>query len=112
MADEANTSQPGLDRSVGVAGAVMLGLGSILGTGVFVSLGMATTLAGPWILIAIGVALVIALCNGLSSAQLAATHPVSGGTYEYASRLISPGLGWRFGIRFLERRANVSRDEQ
>lgn len=101
MADEANTSQSSLDRSVGVPGAVMLGLGSILGTGVFVSLGMATSLAGPWVLIAIGVALVIALCNGLSSAQLAAAHPVSGGTYEYASRLISPGLGFTAGWLFL-----------
>ncbi len=101
MMDEANRSHPGLDRSIGVPGAVMLGLGSILGTGVFVSLGMATALAGPWVLVAVGAALMIAMFNGLSSAQLAAAHPVSGGTYEYASRLITPGVGFTAGWLFL-----------
>ena len=42
-----------LRRQIGLFGAVMLGLGSIVGTGVFVGLAQATALAGPWVLVAI-----------------------------------------------------------
>ena len=48
-------------------------------TGVFVSIGIATGVAGPAVLPAIGLAAMVATCNGLSSAQLAENHPVSGG---------------------------------
>ena len=86
---------------MGIPGAVTLGLGSILGTGVFISLGMATELSGGWVLLAIGIALLLAMFNGLSSAQLAAAHPVSGGTYEYGTRLLSPLTGFSAGWLFL-----------
>jgi len=99
--DESSTPSGMLHRTVGIPGAVLLGLGSILGTGVFVSLGLATELAGPWVLAAIAVALLLALFNGLSSAQLAAACPVSGGTYEYGTRLVSPGVGFTAGWLFL-----------
>lgn len=79
-----------LKRELGLWGATLTGLGSMIGTGLFVSLGIATDLAGPWVLIALILAAAIALCNGLSSAQLAASHPVSGGTYEYGYRYLSP----------------------
>ena len=79
----------------------MLGLGSIIGTGVFVSLGIGASIAGPMILPAIGLAGLVALCNGLSSAQLAANHPVSGGTYEYGHRWLNPSLGFVAGWMFL-----------
>ena len=79
----------------------MLGLGSIIGTGVFISLGIGASIAGPMILPAIGLAGLVALCNGLSSAQLAANHPVSGGTYEYGHRWLSPSLGFVAGWMFL-----------
>lgn len=74
-----------LARVVGVPGAILLGLGSILGTGIFVSIGIAAGVAGPSVLLAVVLAAVVASFNGLSSAQLAAAHPVSGGTYEYLS---------------------------
>ena len=79
----------------------MLGLGSIVGTGVFISLGIGASIAGPMILPAIGLAGLVALCNGLSSAQLAANHPVSGGTYEYGHRWLNPSLGFVAGWMFL-----------
>ena len=79
----------------------MLGLGSIIGTGVFISLGIGASIAGPIILPAIGLAGLVALCNGLSSAQLAANHPVSGGTYEYGHRWLNPSLGFVAGWMFL-----------
>lgn len=79
-----------LARTVGVPGAVFLGLGSIVGTGIFVSLGTAAGVAGPSVVAAVALAAGVATLNGLSSAQLAASHPVSGGTYEYAYRYVSP----------------------
>jgi len=90
-----------LDRAVGVSGAVLMGLGSILGTGIFVSVGIATGIAGPAVLIAIAIAAAVAICNGLSSAQLAASHPVSGGTYEYGYRYLSRPFGLVAGWTFL-----------
>ena len=90
-----------LRRQIGGVGAVMLGLGSILGTGVFVSIGIGTGVAGSNIIWAIVIAAAVAICNGLSSAQLAAVHPVSGGTYEYGYRWLSPRMGFVAGWLFL-----------
>jgi len=90
-----------LKRQIGPVGATLLGLGSILGTGVFVSLGLATEVAGPSVLITIGVAALVALCNALSSAQLAASFPRSGGTYEYGYRYLTPPMGFTAGWMFL-----------
>src|SRR5690348_8520868 len=90
-----------LPRVLGVPGAVLMGLGSILGTGVFVSIGVAAGIAGPLVLVAIVLAAVVAIFNGLSSAQLAASHPVSGGTYEYGYRYLSPSLGFCAGWMFV-----------
>lgn len=90
-----------LQRELGVFGAVMMGLGSIVGTGIFVSVGLGADIAGPAVLIAIAVAAFVATCNGLNSAQLAANHPVSGGTYEYGYRYLNPRLGFTAGWMFL-----------
>lgn len=90
-----------LKRVVGLPGAVLLGLGSILGTGVFVSIGLAAGITGSSVVIATLIAGGLATFNGLSSAQLAAAHPVSGGTYEYGYRFLSPALGFSAGWLFL-----------
>ncbi|XAM00666.1 amino acid permease [Phycisphaeraceae bacterium D3-23] len=90
-----------LKRELGLFHAVLLGLGSILGTGVFVSIGIAAGVAGPAVLVAIVLAAVLALCNGLSSAQLAAAHPVAGGTYEYGYKYLNDKLGFTAGWMFL-----------
>ena len=90
-----------LPRTVGVPGAVLLGLGSMLGTGAFVGVALAADVAGPWVVPATLLAAAVALCNALSSAQLAAAHPVSGGTYEYGRRLLGPRAGFAAGWLFL-----------
>ena len=95
------SQQPQLKRVIGLSGAMMMGLGSIIGTGVFVSLGIGVGIAGPSVLLAIVLAAGVAMCNGLSSAQLAANHPVSGGTYEYGHRWLNPSLGFTAGWMFL-----------
>jgi APA family basic amino acid/polyamine antiporter len=96
-----DSEQPKLKRVIGLPGAIMMGLGSIIGTGVFVSLGIGAGIAGPMVLLAIVLAGCVAICNGLSSAQLAANHPVSGGTYEYGHRWLNPALGFTAGWMFL-----------
>lgn len=88
-------------RELGLGGAVVTGLGSILGTGVFVSIAVAAGFAGRGILIAVPAAALVAIWNGLSSAQLASAHPVSGGTYEYGYRFLSPWFGYSAGWLFL-----------
>ena len=96
------TTQPTtLKRQLGLWGAVMMGLGSMVGTGVFVSIGIAAGIAGPAVIVATAIGALVAACNGLSSAQLAANHPVSGGTYEYGYRYLRPWLGFTAGWMFL-----------
>jgi basic amino acid/polyamine antiporter, APA family len=90
-----------LKRELGVLGAVALGLGSIVGAGVFVSTGIAAGVAGPAVIISVAIAAGVAVCNGLNSAQLAASHPVSGGAYEYGYKYLNPWLGFTAGWMFL-----------
>lgn len=90
-----------LRRELGVFGATMMGLGSIIGTGIFVSIGIAVGVAGPAVVLAIAIAAALAVCNALSSAQLAANHPTSGGTYEYGYAYLKPWLGFSAGWMFL-----------
>ena len=59
-----------LKRQLGVFGATTMGMGSIVGTGVFVSIGIAAGITGPAVVLAIVIAAGLALCNALSSAQL------------------------------------------
>jgi len=90
-----------LVRSASLGGAILLGLGSIIGTGAFVSIGFGVELAGSWIIWALLIAAAVATFNGLSSAQLAAIHPVSGGTYEYGYQFLNRQLGFTAGRLFV-----------
>jgi APA family basic amino acid/polyamine antiporter len=92
---------PQLQRELGVFGAIMMGLGSIIGTGVFVSIGIAAGIAGPAVILAVAIGAIVAICNGLNSAQLAANHAVSGGTYEYGYKYLNSWLGFTAGWMFL-----------
>ena len=91
----------GLRRSLGLTDAVVIGLGSMLGAGIFVALAPAARAAGSGLLLGLAVAAVVAYCNATSSARLAALYPASGGTYVYgrsAARGLL-GLHRRVGIR-------------
>jgi basic amino acid/polyamine antiporter, APA family len=101
LAPPVSSLPPRLQRSTGLAGALVIGLGSILGTGVFVSLALAAAPAGDALPLAILLAALLAGANGLSAAQLAAAMPVSGGSYEYGHRLLSPLAGFAAGWLFL-----------
>jgi len=90
-----------LVRRLGVGDAVVIGAGSMVGAGVFSVWGAATDAAGTGLLVALALAGVVALCNALASAQLAAIHPESGGTYVYARRQLGPAWGHLAGWGFV-----------
>lgn len=81
--------------------AVGVGLGAIIGAGIFVVTGVAAGVSGPSFIIGLIAAGFIASFNGLSSAQLASIYPHSGGTYEYGYRLLKPAFGFSAGWMFL-----------
>jgi basic amino acid/polyamine antiporter, APA family len=70
-----------LARRLGVGDAVVLGLGAMIGTGVFVVFAPAAAATGAGLLLGLAVAAVVAYANATSSARLAALYPASGGTY-------------------------------
>ncbi len=75
-----------LDRRLGTFDAAVVGLGSMIGAGVFAAIGPAAAAAGGGMLIGLAIAAIVAYCNATSSAQLAAVYPASGGTYVYGRR--------------------------
>ncbi|MFD9212469.1 APC family permease [Streptomyces sp. NPDC059544] len=92
-----------LRRSLGVSDAVVIGLGSMVGAGVFVALAPAAAAAGTGLLLllALGLAAVVAYCNATASARLAARHPASGGTYVYGREQLGPFWGYLAGWGFV-----------
>jgi basic amino acid/polyamine antiporter, APA family len=90
-----------LRRDLGLLDAVGVGFGAIIGAGIFVVTGVAAGIAGPALLAGLVLAGIAATCNALSSAQLAAEFPQSGGTYEYGYRVLTPWAGYIAGWMFL-----------
>lgn len=90
-----------LNRHLGLKDAVGIGLGAIIGAGIFVVTGVAAGISGPAFLVSLILAGTVATFNALSSAQLAAVYPQSGGTYEYGYRLLNPIMGFSAGWMFL-----------
>ncbi|WP_284977598.1 APC family permease [Arthrobacter sp. fls2-241-R2A-200] len=96
------SSSPALARRLGTFDASLIGLGSMIGAGVFAAFTPAAAAAGSGLLIGLLVAAFVAFCNATSSAQLAAAYPTSGGTYVYGRERLGqwPGFlaGWGFVI--------------
>ncbi|MEU8315882.1 APC family permease [Micromonospora sp. NPDC048887] len=91
-----------LARRLGVPDAVVIGLGSMLGAGIFVVFAPAAAAAGgPGLLVALALAGFIAYCNATSSARLAARYPESGGTYVYGRERLHPFAGFLAGWGFV-----------
>ncbi len=90
-----------LARRLTLTDAVAIGLGSMIGAGVFSVWGPAMGAAGSGLFIALAIAAVVAFCNATASAQLAAVHPVAGGTYAYARAEIGPWWGFIAGWSFV-----------
>jgi len=81
--------------------AVATGLAAILGAGIFAVIAPAAKIAGPALLVSLAIGAFVALCNALSSAQLAAVLPRTGGTYAFGRRMMGPWWGFSAGWMFL-----------
>ncbi|OBG66370.1 MULTISPECIES: APC family permease [unclassified Mycobacterium] len=90
-----------LRRSLGLFDAVTIGLGSMIGAGIFAALGPAARAAGSGLLLGLAVAAVVAYCNATSSARLAARYPASGGTYVYGRERLGAFCGYLAGWGFV-----------
>ncbi|WP_407335144.1 APC family permease [Dietzia kunjamensis] len=90
-----------LERRLGLSDAVVLGLGAMVGAGVFVAFAPAAARAGSLVWVSLAVAAVVAVCNALSSARLAAQFPSAGGTYVYGRELLGPLPGFLAGWGFV-----------
>ncbi|MER6566818.1 APC family permease [Streptomyces sp. NPDC001093] len=90
-----------LERRLGVFDAVVIGLGSMIGAGVFAALAPAARAAGSGLLVGLAVAAVVAYCNATSSARLAARYPQSGGTYVYGRERLGEFWGYLAGWGFV-----------
>ena len=90
-----------LQRRLGIHDAVVIGLGSMIGAGIFVALTPAAAAAGSWLLVGLGIAGIVAYCNATSSARLAARYPQSGGTYVYGRERLGQFWGYLAGWSFV-----------
>jgi APA family basic amino acid/polyamine antiporter len=90
-----------LVRRLGVWDASTIGLGSMLGAGVFVAFAPAAAAAGSGLLVALAVAAFVAYCNASSSARLAARYPEAGGTYVYGREQLGEWWGFTAGWGFV-----------
>ncbi|MEU6676429.1 APC family permease [Streptomyces sp. NPDC046925] len=101
MRQPAQPPSPRLQRRLGVGDAVLIGLGSMIGAGIFAALAPAARAAGSGLLLALAVAAVVAYCNATSSARLAARYPASGGTYVYGRERLGDFWGYLAGWAFV-----------
>jgi APA family basic amino acid/polyamine antiporter len=92
---------PRLQRRLGTFDAVVIGLGSMIGAGIFAALAPAARAAGSGLLLGLAVAAAVAYCNATSSARLAARYPDSGGTYVYGRERLGPFWGYLAGWGFV-----------
>jgi APA family basic amino acid/polyamine antiporter len=98
---EAATVPGELERRLGAPDAVVIGLGSMIGAGIFAALAPAAHAAGSGLLLGLAVAAVVAYCNATSSARLAARYPASGGTYVYGRERLGEFWGYLAGWGFV-----------
>jgi basic amino acid/polyamine antiporter, APA family len=98
---EPDPSPSSLARRLGTGDAVVIGLGSMIGAGVFAAFAPAAAAAGAGLLIGLGIAAVVAYCNATASAQLAAQYPTSGGTYVYGRERLGDWWGFLAGWGFV-----------
>ena len=91
----------GLARRLGTGDAVVIGLGSMIGAGVFSAFAPAAAAAGTALLIGLALAAGVAYCNAVASAQLAAQYPTSGGSYVYGRERLGEWWGFLAGWGFV-----------
>jgi len=86
-----------LVRALTLLDATSIGFGAIIGAGIFVILGVATSLAGPGVLLSVIIAGAVSLFTAFSFSALSSEIPKEGGPYEYAYEVFSPFIGFLTG---------------
>src|SRR3954453_9022299 len=94
---ETSDEEAGLKRAVGVLDLTALGIGAIIGTGIFVIIGEAIADSGPAIVLSFVLAGVAGVFSALSYAELASTIPVSGSAYTYSYATMGELIAWIIG---------------
>lgn len=101
-----------LQRSLGFWGAATIGIGAIIGTGIFVLIGVASGIAGPAVVISFIIAGAVALLSGLSTAELSSFIHEAGGSYIYTTKAFGrfPGfiVGWMKSFDYIVGASAVS----
>jgi APA family basic amino acid/polyamine antiporter len=90
--------QTGLKRSISAAGLTAMGIGAIIGTGIYVVIGEGASVAGPAVILSFVLAGITCMFSALSYAELASSVPVSGSAYSYSyatmGELVAFIIGW------------------
>jgi APA family basic amino acid/polyamine antiporter len=101
-----------LSRTLGFWGATGIGIGAIIGTGIFVLIGVASGIAGPAVILSFIIAGFVALLTGLSTAELSSFIHESGGSYIYTTKAFGafPGfvVGWMKSFDYIVGASAVS----
>lgn len=88
-------------RQIGQRGAILVGLGAMVGAGIFSSIAPAAKVHGGWLFLSLLLAAAVAFLNAKSVARLAVVHPESGGAYTYGRRRLSRAAGVAAGVAFI-----------
>ncbi len=97
LVEETHESGHELKRAVGPLSLTALGVGAIVGTGIFVVVGEGLAAAGPAVILSFVLAAVVCLFSALSYAELASSIPVSGSAYTYAYATLGEVVAWVIG---------------
>jgi len=90
-----------LKRNLNLFDATSIGIGAIVGAGIFVVLGIATGYAGPAVIVSMVIAGIVASFTAFSFAELGSEIPKEGGAYAYAYELISPAVAFIVGCLWI-----------
>src|SRR5215813_879939 len=92
-----NAEKKPLHRSLGAFQLTMLGIGAVIGTGIFVLTAEAAQKAGPGMMISFIIAGVVCAFAALCYAEMAAMVPVSGSAYTYSYAVMGELIAWMVG---------------
>ena len=95
---DSRMGQHDLDRSLGLYPTMMISMGAMIGSGIFVLPALGYKKAGPAVVLAYVLAALVVLPAALSKAEMATAMPESGGTYLYIDRALGPLFGTIAGI--------------
>ena len=93
----ANAAKKSLKRQLGWFQLMMLGIGAIIGTGIFVLTSVAANKAGPGMMYSFIIAAVVCALTALVYAEIAAMVPVSGSAYTYSYAVLGELIAWMVG---------------